>query len=304
MKLIFAGSPQLAADVLNEISKLHDVGMVITRTDARVGRRQELVQSPVAQLANSLGLPVLKANRIGSDELKSIAAVSAQLGIVVAYGAILPEAALRLHDWWNVHYSLLPSWRGATPAQHAILSGTGGGVSVFQIVRELDAGPVLRQIQLASEKQETAGEYLARLTRAAIPLVLDAISSPGTAVPQSGPVSYAPKLSISEARLNLAYPAATLERQVLALNPEPMAWCLTSKGERLRVLRAIALGDTDWSALQQEPPAIGELFARGQDLLLHCGEGTLLKLVEIQPAGRKAMPAGDWHRGARVTRLE
>lgn len=304
MRLVFAGTPELASKVLSSVAKYHEILLAITREDAASGRRGQIEPSPVAREAQRLGIPIHKANRIGPEEIRKLDALPADLGIVVAYGTILPPAALNIFDWWNVHYSLLPAWRGASPAQHAILHGFGGGISLFKIDQGLDSGPILSSFALPSQADETAGEYLDRLTQAAIPILLNALESRPTEVPQTGEVSLAPKISRAAARLDFNFRASDVARKVRAMNPDPVAWCI-AHGEPLRVLRAKALGETDWATLGGNSETTGEIVARDKRVLVCCGGGTLLELTEVQPAGRRRMSATDWLRGARnLGRLE
>lgn len=277
---------------------MHEVALVITREDARVGRKQQLEQSAVAQRAEQLGLPLLKANQIGPSEVSVISKTAAELGVVVAYGALLPEAALHEIDWWNVHFSMLPNWRGAAPAQHAIIHGNGGGISIFVLQRELDSGPVLSSLALPSLPHETAGEYLGRLTEASIPLLLETLRVRPVPSDQSGEVSYAPKLSVRAAKLDLVQSASTLERTILGMNPEPGAWCLAN-GTRLKLLRAKTHYESNSKGVLADVAEIGTLVLRDKQLLVRCGGGTWLELQEVQPAGRNPMAALDWYRGAR-----
>jgi methionyl-tRNA formyltransferase len=298
MRLIFAGTPQLAADVLLELSQVHQVVLVITRKDSMIGRKRELSPSPVARAAISLGLPMIKANRIGESEEQAIAKVDADLGIVVAYGTMISDVALHAKDWWNVHFSLLPSWRGATPAQHAILHGYGGGVSIFRLESKLDSGPVVGSIPLPNRPEETAGEYLSRLTAASVPLLLDCLERRPVPADQQGAVSFAPKVQMADARLEFSMTAPALERKVLAMNPEPGAWC-TAGGARLKVLRATAIDVADWPSMQEHPLAVGRLHVHNGQVLVGCGGGTLLELKSVQPAGKREMSASDWQHGSR-----
>ena len=298
MRLIFAGTPQLAADVLLELSQVHQVVLVITRKDSMIGRKRELSPSPVARAAIALGLPIIKANRIGESEEQIIAKVDADLGVVVAFGAMISDAALRAKDWWNVHFSLLPSWRGATPAQHTILHGYGGGVSIFRLESKLDSGPIVGSRPVPNLPEETAGEYLSRLTAASVPLLLDCLERRPVPEDQHGEVSFAPKFQLTDAKLEFSMTAPALERTVLAMNPEPGAWC-TADGARLKVLRAKAIDVADWPAIREHALAVGRLLVHNGQVLVGCGGGTVLELKSVQPAGKREMSASDWQRGSR-----
>jgi methionyl-tRNA formyltransferase len=297
MKLIFAGTPAIAAQALAGISEHHEVLKVITRQDAPVGRKQVLTESAVAIQAKELGLPVLKRNRLAEADRELLADLGADLAVVVAYGALIPQALLEIMPWWNLHFSLLPKWRGATPLQHSMLnSSEGSGITVFRLDAGMDTGPLISQLPIPIDYQKTCGEHLEEFTKRGTDLVLEALSAPATETPQRGESSLAPKISRADARLDVQQPAELLAMKVMALNPEPTAWCELD-GQPLRILRARSLGNTDWDALDQSLGNVGLVeFANGK-VQLHCGNGTRLELIEIQPAGKKPMLAGDWFRG-------
>lgn len=294
MRLIFAGTPAIAAQALKGLSREHEIALVITREDAPVGRKRIVTPSPVAQLANELGLPVLKTSRVGS-ELDQIVKADADLAVVVAYGALIPRAALEILSWWNLHFSLLPSWRGATPLQHSMIHAHGAGISVFELEEGLDTGPVIAQLPMEFAASETAGEALVRFTNAGIALVLGALRDKPTPSPQRGEVSLAPKISRDQARIDFGGSAEVVAGTINALNPEPTAWALHAD-QPIKLLRAKSLGGVDWSGFDQsrEP---GELWLSENRVLLECGGGTRLELFELQPAGKKPMSAIDFIRG-------
>ena len=300
MRLVFAGTPQVAADTLAHLLERgrHEVAAVLTRPDAPKGRSSRLVPSPVAELALDQGIEVLRPARAGDPELASrLAELAPDCCPVVAYGGLIPRALLSRPrcGWVNVHFSLLPRWRGAAPVQHAILAGDEvTGVTVFELVEALDAGPVLATTEYHLGPEETAGEALAALqTRGADLLsdTLDALES-GTVSPTPQPadgITLAPKLTVGGARIDWTRPAAEIARQVRANNPSPVAWTELG-GERFRVLLAIPAADAGL-----EP---GEVRSGKREVLVGTGAGTLdLRLV--QPAGKRALAAVDWGRGLR-----
>ena len=296
MKLIFAGTPENAATALELISAKHEVVLVITREDAPVGRKRVLTPSPVAQIAQSLGLPVLKANRLSAVSETELKEAGAELAIVVAYGALVPQRLLDALPWWNLHFSLLPEWRGATPLQHSMLTGgLGSGVTLFELEAGLDTGAVLSQKPIQIDFEKTCGELLEEFTKAGVEMTLEALAGRPKAMPQQGTASTAPKLYREHGKLDFSKSADELMWQVMALNPEPMAWCELD-GNPLRILRARSLGATDWDSLDGVQHLPGEVVASNK-VLVACGGGTRLELLQVQPAGKKEMSAGDWIRG-------
>ncbi|MDH4397368.1 MAG: methionyl-tRNA formyltransferase [Actinomycetota bacterium] len=294
MRIIFAGTPENAALGLDLVSKHHEVALVITREDAEVGRKRLLTPSPVAQKASELGLPLLKANRVGGAELELVSAADAEIALVIAFGSLIPQSALDALPWWNIHFSLLPLWRGASPLQQSILSGgVGAGVSLFELDAGMDTGPILAQTPIQPLENETTGEALTRFTVAGIDLFLDAAEKFPVAKPQVGDATYAPKLDRQSARLGLGLNALEVHRVVMAFNPEPMAWCELN-GSPVRILESRSMGKSSWVQDAQKP---GRVTKSAERILLECGEGTQLELVRVQPAGKQVMPAADWYRG-------
>lgn len=300
MRVIFAGTPPNAAATLLALKESGvDIVGVLTRTDAPVGRKKLLTQSPVAATAQALGIPIVKANQVDEHTLSQLASLGADLGVVVAYGAFLSETALNFlpKGWINLHYSLLPALRGAAPVQHAILQGLGStGVTAFQLNKGMDTGPILLQAPTLIEPNESAGRLLARLTDLGISVLLELL--PGIAagiarqIPQEeSAATFAPKIHRSHARIDWNQPAPTIHKQVLAMNPEPMAW--TTFGEdNFRISNAI---EFNGPSLKAEP---GTVQLVGDKVLVACHEGTL-QLIDVQPAGKNEMSAVDWLRGAR-----
>ena len=294
MRLIFAGTPQLAADALAQLAGEHEIALVITRPDAAVGRKQILTPSAVASQANKLGLPLLKTNSIRDAELSMIENANAELAIVVAFGSLIPKPALSVLPWWNLHFSLLPKWRGATPLQHSMMNQEGVGISIFELEVGLDTGPIIAMQPMTIGPKETAGEALARFTIRGTEMILDSLKALPESSAQTGEASLAPKISRLQARLDFNQSAGQLAAKINALNPEPMAWAELS-GEPIRLLRAFSNADSQSNETGEFAP--GDIRLSGQSVMLGCGQGTELVLLEVQPAGKRAMSAVDWFRG-------
>lgn len=306
MKVLFAGTPLNAAETLKS---LHANGIevigVLTRIDAPLGRKRVLTPSPVAQMAGELGIPVIKANKVDADVLAQIIELGADLGIAVAYGAIFKTDTLQAlpMGWINVHYSLLPLWRGAAPVQHAILNGDRDtGVTIFQLDEGMDTGPIHLSIPTEIQTSENSQDLLARLTRLGVSGLLEVLPRIAAGLAQTVPQSEDPqakiatKLSREMAHINWQAPAHRIEHQIRAMNPEPMAWTALN-GEPFRVIDARAVGAVDLAALSGDIPEPGSLHKIGQRTLIACGSDTLLELLEVQPAGKQIMKATDWLRG-------
>ena len=297
MKLIFAGTPSNAALALEALASTHEVVMVITREDAPVGRKRELTPSAVAAKAAELGISTLKRNKLSPGDIDAIRASGAERAIVVAYGALIPQALLDVIPWWNLHFSLLPSWRGATPLQHSMLNGgQGAGISLFELEAGLDTGPILATQAREIDYSKTCGELLEEFTHSGSAMILETLKTLPTPTIQQGEASLAPKIGRDQARLDMSSPADQLAWKIMGLNPEPGAWA-EIEGAPIRILRAASLGSTDWDAVDGERFAPGRVSLQGGKVLLHCAGGTRLELTQVQPAGKKVMPAIDWHRG-------
>ncbi|HET9103505.1 MAG TPA: methionyl-tRNA formyltransferase [Solirubrobacteraceae bacterium] len=300
MRLVFAGTPAAAVPSLAALlASRHDVVAVLTRPAARAGRGRVAADSPVAALAAEAGLPVLRPARPGDpDFLAELAALRPDCCPVVAYGALLPASALAIprHGWVNLHFSLLPAWRGAAPVQHAILHGDEiTGASTFRIEAGLDTGPVYGVVTEAIRPDDTAGDLLGRLAISGADLLvatLDGIAD-GTVVaaPQPGDgVSTAGKLSGADLRIDWHTPARHVERLIRAGTPMPGAWTLF-RGERLKLGPVRPRGARDL--------APGELAPERDRVSV--GTATVdVELGMVQPPGKRAMPAADWARGARL----
>ena len=312
MKILFAGTPDIAADTLRVLVSdprfaQFEVAGVLTREDAPQGRKRILTPSAVAVTANEFGIPVIKANRLTVDTEREISATEAEFAIVVAYGVILKASSLNALPlgWYNLHYSLLPSYRGAAPVQRALFAGDAStGVTLFKLDAGMDTGPVLNMVETQIQPDETAADLLPRLGILGHSLLAESMpsiaSGTATLTPQQvDGASLAPKLTRADALLDPSCDAHQLENQVRACNPEPTAYFLMTDST-IRVTRARALMAGDVTALSQLVAGrkIGEVFASKDKVLVRCGSG-LLQLVEVQPAGKNRMSAADWMRGAK-----
>lgn len=300
MRVVFAGTPEIALPSLRAIAdSAHELVGVVTRPDAPTGRGRRLAASPVARAAADLGLPVLKPDHPRDPSFQAeLRALAPEACPVVAYGALLPQSALDIpvHGWVNLHFSLLPAWRGAAPVQRAIWAGDDvTGATTFRIVRDLDAGPTYGVMTETIRPRDTAGDLLARLAEAGAGLLvatLDGIADGSLeARPQpEDDVSLAPKITADDARVAWTQQAAAIDRQVRACTPAPGAWT-TYAGERLK-LGPLTPADG------QLPP--GEIVAGKKAVVV--GTGTVaLRLGDVQPVGRRPMPAADWARGLRLS---
>jgi methionyl-tRNA formyltransferase len=300
MRVVLAGTPEVAVPSLDAIAaSRHELVGVVTRPDAPSGRGRKLVASPVARRAEELGLPVLKPEHPRDPGFQAtLADLAPDACPVVAYGAMLPRSALDLapHGWINLHFSVLPSWRGAAPVQHALWAGDEvTGATTFRIVEELDAGPVFGVMTERIRPDDTAGSLLARLAEGGAGLLvqtLDGIED-GTLEAREQPadgVSFAPKIRVEDARIDWADPAVAIDRQVRACDPAPGAWS-TFEGERIKI-GPIQLGDG-------EPLAPGVLQVTKSSVLVGTATSPV-RLGEVKAHGRRQMPAADWARGVRL----
>lgn len=301
LRLVFAGTPAAAVPSLERLAASgHEVVAVVTRPAAPLGRRRVLTPSPVAAAAERLGIHVIEAARLGDDATGRVGALRPDLGVIVAYGGLVREPLLSTpkHGWINLHFSLLPAWRGAAPVQHALIAGDDEtGASVFRLVPELDAGDVYGMRARAIGSDETAGQLLEELAASGADLLAEVVDgiAEGTAAatPQSGDPTFAPKLGIDDARLDWTRPAREVRDRFRGVTPEPGAWTTVDE-QRLKVLD---LADAPDAA----PLQPGEISAAGRSILIGTGSGPL-ELLRVQPAGRTAMPAGDWWRGVSRSR--
>jgi methionyl-tRNA formyltransferase len=299
MRVVFAGTPEVAVPSLDAIAdSAHELVGVVTRPDAPAGRGRKLTPSPVAQRAEELGVPVLKpAHPRDPDFQDALRALEPDCCPVVAYGALLPQSALDIpvHGWVNLHFSVLPSWRGAAPVQHSLWAGDEvTGATTFRIVKELDAGPTFGLMTERVRPDDTAGDLLERLAEGGAGLLvatLDGIADGSLeARPQpSDGVSFAPKITVDDAAVDWTRPAVGIDRQIRACTPAPGAWT-TYDGERLK------LGPVTVTDL---PVAAGRLEVGKNRVLVGTGTHAVL-LGDVKPFGKKQMPAADWARGLRL----
>ncbi len=299
MRIVFAGTPDPAVPSLRALAATgHELVGVVTRRDAPQGRKRVLTPSPVAVAAEGLAAPALiKADRLDETATAQIAALRPDLGVIVAYGGLVREPLLSLprHGWINLHFSLLPAWRGAAPVQHALIAGDRvTGAAVFQLVPALDAGDVFGEIRYDVPPDATAGDVLGELAVRGAALLVDVVDAiaagSARAVPQTGEPTLAPKLSILDGALDATASADRVLDRFRGTTPEPGAH-LTVNGQRLKVLAARRGPDAGL--------APGRLALVDTDVLLGTAAGTVV-LTTVQPAGKGAMAAADWWRGLRL----
>jgi methionyl-tRNA formyltransferase len=303
VRLVFAGTPEPALPALRSLidSKGHDVIAVLTRPDAAAGRHRKPEPSPVAREALARGIPLLRPARPNSPEfVEELSELAPQCCAVVAYGALLRDALLAVppQGWINLHFSLLPAWRGAAPVQAAIAAGdTVTGATTFRIEPSLDSGPVYGVVTETIRPTDTAGDLLGRLALSGAALLsatLDGIADQ-TLTPRPQPadgVSVAPKITVEEARVRWDLPAPVVERRIRAVTPNPGAWTLVGD---LRV----KLGPVHVDSGPPKPLAPGDIHVDRQSVWIGTGSEPV-RLGQIQPPGKKFMNAVDWARGARL----
>jgi methionyl-tRNA formyltransferase len=305
MRLVFAGTPQAAVPSLAALlASRHSVAAVVTRPDAPAGRGLRVAASPVAQRARDAGIEVLQPARPAEpDFLARLAEIGPDCCPVTAYGALIPAAALRIppHGWVNLHFSLLPAWRGAAPVQHAIARGDEiTGATTFRLVAELDAGPVFGVVTETVRPTDTAGDLLDRLSVSGAGLLvatLDGIESGELEARDQPPdgISQAPKLGRADARVDWSMAAPAIERLVRACAPVPGAWTLRNG-------RSLRIGPVTWASDAEQGAVLrpGELRVTKAAVL--AGTGTVpVRLGEVQPEGKRPMAAVDWARGIQNT---
>jgi methionyl-tRNA formyltransferase len=302
MRLVFAGTPQTAVPSLDALlASRHEVAAVVSRPDAPAGRGRKVESSPVARRAAAAGIEVLTPPRARDPQfLDRMREIAPDCAPMVAYGALLPQSLLDIprHGWVNLHFSVLPAWRGAAPVQHAIMHGDDvTGASTFRVVAELDAGPVYGVVTEPVRPDDTTGQLLERLSHSGAELLvatLDGIEA-GTiqAVPQPGEgVSFAPKITPADARVDWKLPAHVVDRLIRACTPDPGAWT-EFEGARLK-LGPVSL-DAPPVPLDLGP---GEVLAERQAVFVGTGSHPV-RLGEIHAEGKRRMTAADWTRGLR-----
>ena len=298
MKIVFGGTPDVAVPSLDALAdSRHELLAVVTRPDAPRGRGKKLTASRVAQRAVDLGIEVLKPQRPRDEEFViRLNELAPDCCPVVAYGALLPQRVLDIprHGWINLHFSLLPAWRGAAPVQHAILAGDQlTGATTFQIVLELDAGPIFATVREPIRPNDTAGDLLHRLSLSGARILVDTLDGiedgtlTATAQPETdAQVSYASKINVEDAHIDWTQPAEVVDRLIRACTPAPGAWT-TFRDERFKINSA-QLSDFVL------PPGRLEISKRS----VRVGTATqALELDEVQAQGKKPMAAADWARG-------
>ncbi|GGN01499.1 methionyl-tRNA formyltransferase [Lentzea pudingi] len=301
MRLVFAGTPEVALPSLRAFidSSRHDVVAVVTRPDAPSGRGRRLERSPVGALADEHGIEVLTPAKAGDPEfLDRLRALEPDLCPVVAYGNLLPQRTLDVprFGWVNLHFSVLPAWRGAAPVQASVRNGDDiTGASTFRIVKELDAGPVFGVVTEKVRDRDTSGDLLTRLSVSGADLLLSTVDGieAGTLVADDQPadgVTYAAKITVEDARLDFTTPAAAVDRLARAVTPEPGAWA-EFRGERLKLGPVTPVADVTLPA--------GEVLVERKRVLVGTAT-TAVALGEVQAQGKKRMGATDWARGVRI----
>jgi len=302
MRLIFAGTPSAAVPSLEVLAAgHHDVVGVLTRPDAEIGRRRVLTPSAVAARAAELGLRVQKPHRLDEQAVADLAQLSPDLGVIVAYGALLraPALAVPRLGWINLHFSLLPRWRGAAPVQRAIMAGDVlTGASVFQLEEGLDTGPVFASIEREIGRNESAGHLLGALAQTGAALlarVVDELAA-GTAraEPQVGEPTFAAKLTLVDGAIDWRRPALEVLARILGTTPEPGAFLLLDGGARLKVLDAAIAWDAE--------AAPGRIRQSDGRVVLGTEQGAI-ELLQVHPSGKRPMGAADWWRGRPETEL-
>lgn len=301
VRLVFAGTPEVAVSALDALlDSTHDVVAVVTRPDAPSGRGRKLVRSPVGHRADERGIPVLAPQHPRDGEFQAeLTRIAPECIPVVAYGSLVPRSALDIPrmGWVNLHFSLLPAWRGAAPVQHSIWHGDDiTGATTFILEEGMDTGPVIGVVTEPIGPHDTSGDLLTRLATAGAHLLVASIDglADGSVLPVPQPVdgvSFAPKIEVTDARVDFTAPAVRVDRQVRACTPAPGAWTLF-RGERLG-LGPVVIDDT-------EPPLAPRVIRAGKrDVWV----GTVtrpVRLAQVRPAGKKAMAAADWARGVRL----
>lgn len=300
MRIVFAGTPEVAVPSLNAfVDSPHEVVAVVTRPDAPAGRGRKLVASPVAQRAEELGIEVLKPEHPRDEDFQArLRELAPDACPVVAYGALLPQSALDIptHGWINLHFSLLPAWRGAAPVQHSVWAGDDfTGATTFRIVKELDAGPTFGVMTERIRPTDTSGDLLGRLAEGGADLLVQTISGiesgelEAREQPSDG-ITLAPKILVDDARIDWSQPAVAIDRQVRACAPAPGAWSL-HEGQRIKISPVVV---TD-----REPLPPGELEVTKKAVFV--GTGSVpVQLGEVKAFGKKQMQAADWARGVRL----
>jgi methionyl-tRNA formyltransferase len=308
VRLVLAGTPEVALPSLEALAASHhEVVTVVTRPDAPAGRGRTLVPSPVRVRAEALGLPVLAPATPRDPQFQdALRALAPDACPVVAYGALIPRAALDIprHGWVNLHFSLLPAWRGAAPVQRAVMAGDEvTGASTFVIEEGLDTGPVLGTMTETVRPRDTSGDVLDRLAVAGASLLVATMDGleDGTLEARPQPtegVSLAPKLTVEEARVDWTWPAHVVDRRVRGCTPAPGAWTMF-RGDRLKLAPVQPLRADELEERPDPHGSPGTLVVSKRDVVVATGTGAV-RLTTVQAHGKKAMRAADWARGLRI----
>ncbi|MEI2809899.1 MAG: methionyl-tRNA formyltransferase [Nocardioides sp.] len=303
MRVVFAGTPQAAVPSLRAVAARHELLAVVTRPAAPTGRGRKLVPSAVAEAAADYGVPILAPDHPRDPAFGAqLAELAPDCCPVVAYGALIPAPVLAIprFGWVNLHFSLLPAWRGAAPVQRSIWAGEMvSGATTFRLVPELDAGPVFGVMTETVHPTDTAGDLMARLAEGGATLLADTLDGieAETLVPVEQPadgVTYAAKIEVADAQVDWTAPAFAVDRQIRACTPDPGAWT-TLGGERVR------LGPVLLDVPGEGDPATlvpGGVSVSKSEVLVGTGSQPV-RLGWVQPPGKRAMPAADWARGLR-----
>ena len=304
LKIIYFGTPHFASEILTYLlEKNVSIQAVVTQPDRPKGRSKVATASEVKEVALLSGLPILQPEKSSQEEfLKQLGSFQADLYVVVAFGQILPQKLLDMPRLGciNVHASLLPNYRGAAPMQRSLMDGVKEtGVSVQKMVRQLDAGDVIAEAKISVPAEMTFGELQKSLCELSKPLLLSVLHSFKRGVPPAQPqdpsgVTLAPKIEMEECEINWSLSAQKIHDKVRGLSPRPGAWCwIEQEGvkKRLKILRTKVL-HKNGTARQ---------FSI-KEALIYCGDGAI-EFLEIQPEGKKSMPASDWLRGLKISPL-
>ncbi len=306
LRVAFFGTPGFAVPTLDALlASDHDVVGVVSQPDRPRGRGHQVSEAPVKARARAAGVPVLQPTRLkDADFLDAFRAWGADLAIVAAYGRLLPQVLLDIppRGFLNVHASLLPAWRGASPIQRAVLNGDAvSGVTIMRVVLALDAGPMLARVEVPVGEDDTSGSLEARLSVAGASLLRDVVDRIGRGetvpeVPQDDQkATLAPRLEKQEGRIDWTRPALELDRHVRGMQPWPGAFTFVD-GQRLVVREAKAA-----AAGAGETAPGGLVKADGDAILLACGDGGALRVARVQPEGKRVMTAKAWLLGRRAT---
>lgn len=296
MRVFFAGTPAVAIPSLDALIEAgFEIVAVLTRPDAPTGRKRVLTPSPVAARAAELGIDVIHASKVDAETTERIASYEPDVAAIVAYGGLVPKAALGVprHGWINLHFSLLPAWRGAAPVQRSLIAGDDiTGAATFLLEEGLDTGPIFGTLTESVRPDDTAGSLLERLSHSGAVLLSQTLSAvdagKATPQPQQGDVSLAPKLTLDDGRLDWTQPALAINRRSRGVTPEPGAWTMLD-GQRVKLEPVGMRPDT-------RDLAPGQIRVEGKNVLVGTGSHAV-QLGRVQPAGKKMMPSADWARG-------